>query len=329
MILSIIVPVYNVEAYLNKCVGSLLDQNLNSSQYEIILVDDGSTDASGQICNDFAAVHTNIRVIHQKNGGLSSARNSGIIEAKGKFIQFVDSDDYLNADVLGDLIEKLENEDLDILRINYQNVDATGKVFEPNKYSKPFVDYSEKVCDGLTFLNERLGYACYAVQFIARASILQKKGNSFKDGIYFEDVEWTPRILLQAQRIASSPLMVYNYLFRDNSITRNVDICRKRKSINDKLSLIQSLQSMSGSVNDSRWFHGMASQLALSVLLETSRFFNSERRDIIHELRELQVFPLSLYHATPVARRKMILANCSPYLLCNLHHAKTKYKAEK
>ena len=329
MILSIIVPVYNVETYLKKCVCSLLDQNMNSSQYEIILVDDGSTDSSGQICNEFAAVHPNIRVIHQKNGGLSSARNAGIIEAKGKYIQFVDSDDYLNANVLGDLIKKLENENLDILRINYQNVDATGKVFEPNKYSKPFVDYSEEVCDGLTFLNERLGYACYAVQFIVRTSILQKEGNCFKEGIYFEDVEWTPRILLQAQRIASSPMMVYNYLFRDNSITRNVDLYRKRKAIKDKLSLLQSLQPMSGSVNDSRWFHGMASQLALSVLWETSRFFNSEWRDIIHELRELQVFPLSLYHATPVARRKMILANFSPYLLCNLLHVKTLFKTEK
>ena len=322
MILSIIVPVYNVETYLKKCVCSLLDQNLNSSQYEIIMVDDGSTDSSGQICNEFAAVHPNIRVIHQKNGGLSSARNAGIIEAKGKYIQFVDSDDYLNANVLGDLIKKLENENLDILRINYQNVDATGKVFEPNKYSKPFVDYSEEVCDGLTFLNERLGYACYAVQFIVRSSILQKEGNCFKEGIYFEDVEWTPRILLQAQRIASSPMMVYNYLFRQGSITRDTDSSRQRKIVYDRLSLVSTLRELGRGTSDKRWFDAMIAHNVLNILQGVSLYFFSERGQIIHQLKRLTVFPLSDWHSTHSSAKKIRLANFSPRLLCLLYYIK-------
>ena len=92
--LSFIVPIYNVEQYLRKCVDSLLAQDVPSSEYEVILVDDGSPDACPQICDEYAAACEDIRVIHRENGGLSAARNSGIEIAKGKYVCFVDSDDY-------------------------------------------------------------------------------------------------------------------------------------------------------------------------------------------------------------------------------------------
>ena len=124
MILSVIVPVYNTEAYLEKCVSSLLDQDLPKEDYEIILIDDGSTDSSGSLCDVFVSAHDNIRVIHQSNRGLSAARNEGIALARGKYIQFVDSDDYLNPNVLQGIVLALESKNLDILRINYQNVNS-------------------------------------------------------------------------------------------------------------------------------------------------------------------------------------------------------------
>ena len=148
MKVSVIVPVYNVEAFLTKCVDSLLAQDLPASDYEIILVDDGSTDDSGALCDDFAAAYGNIFVIHQANRGLSGARNAGIPAAMGEYILFVDSDDFLEPNVLGGLVKLMEDKDLDILRFNYQNVNMKGEVFEPNKYSKPYVDYSGEVCDG-------------------------------------------------------------------------------------------------------------------------------------------------------------------------------------
>ena len=324
MLLSIIVPVFNVEAYLNKCVASLLDQDLSSVDYEIILVDDGSTDRSGKICDDWADAHENIRVIHQPNGGLSRARNTGIAVARGQYIQFVDADDYLNANVLGAITERAVLHDLDILRINYQNVDEAGRVFEPNKYSKPFVDYSEEVCDGLSFLNERLGFACYAVQFVTRASLLQREGNGFKEGIYFEDVEWAPRILLQAKRVASMPTIVYNYLYRRNSITRNVDLNRKRKALDDKMFLVRFLHRLGCDYSDCEWFDGMVSQTVLSILLEVGRSFYSERKKYIKDLKEMKVFPLSSFHATPAAHRRVQIANLSPEVLCLIHHFKSR-----
>ncbi len=322
MKLSIIVPVYNVEAFLNKCVDSLLAQDLPEDDFEIILVDDGSTDSSGALCDTLAAEHGNIRVIHQQNRGLSGARNAGIPGASGDYVMFVDSDDFLCPNVLGTLVGLMESKALDILRFNYQNVNMDGAVFEPNKYVKPFVDYSDEVCDGEMFLNERLGYACYAWQFLVKASILRKEGNGFKEGIYFEDVEWTPRILLQARRVASTDTLVYNYLFRTGSIARNKDAEKKRKAIRDKMTILEGFAALRPLVKDDRWFRGMSSQIALSIFDIVGRFFYPERKEYIRALKRQVAFPLSTYHATKSSRRKIWLANVSPYLVCCLYHRK-------
>lgn len=320
MKLSIIVPVYNVEAYLQKCVDSLLAQDLPASDYEIILVDDGATDGSGALCDTLAAARGNIRVIHQENRGLSGARNAGIPVAFGEYIIFVDSDDFLEPNVLGGLVKEMEDKQLDILRFNYQNVDMDGGVFEPNKYSKPFVDYSGEVCDGETFLNERLGFACYAWQFIVKSSILHQEGNGFQEGIYFEDVEWTPRILLQAGRVASTDTVVYDYLYRTGSIARNTDNEKKRKAIRDKTTILEGFAALKRIVRDNRWLRGMSAQIVLSMLDTIGRFFYPERKEYVKALKKLVDFPLSTYHATKSAKRKIWLANVSPYLVCLLYH---------
>ena len=322
MKLSIIVPVYNVEAFLTKCVDSLLAQDLPADDYEIIIVDDGSTDGSGALADALATEHGNIRVIHQRNRGLSGARNAGIPVASGTYVMFVDSDDFLCPNVLGTLVGLMESKELDILRFNYQNVNMDGAVFEPNKYVKPFVDYSDEVCDGETFLNERLGYACYAWQFLVKASILRKEGNGFKEGIYFEDVEWTPRILLQARRVASTDTLVYNYLFRTGSIARNKDAEKKRKAIRDKMTILEGFAALRSQVKDDRWFRGMSSQIALSIFDIVGRFFYPERKEYIRALKRQVAFPLSTYHATKSSKRKILLANVSPYLVCRLYHRK-------
>ena len=324
MFLSIIVPVFNVKAYLERCVDSLLDQDLDRTDYEIILVDDGSTDGSSGLCDELAERETNIRVIHKENGGLSSARNAGIAVAGGDYIQFVDSDDYLMPSVLNGLREQIEKQDLDILRYNYQNVNEASEVFEPNKVSKPFTDYSTTVCNGVTFLTERLGYACYACQFVVRAELLRNGNSTFTEGIYFEDVDWTPRILLQAQRVASTDTMVYNYLFRTGSITRTPDLAKQKKKLTDRLYLIDSLQKLKQQSGRPEWFDGMISQIALSIVTAAGISFYPERRTILRTLREKEVFPLSTFHATDGAAKKIRLTNLSPALMCLFLHLKNR-----
>ena len=123
--ISVIVPVYNVEKYLVRCLESLLDQSL--SGIEIILVDDGSTDNSSHICDDYAKKHKNIRVIHKKNQGLGMARNSGLELAKGEYVTFVDSDDYIEKDALKKLYDKAVQYQADTVLGTFYRVDAYGQ----------------------------------------------------------------------------------------------------------------------------------------------------------------------------------------------------------
>ena len=320
--LSIIVPVYGVEAYLRKCVDSLLAQDLSVDDYEIILVDDGSPDGCPAICDEYALLHRNIRVIHQQNRGLSGARNAGIAAASGRYIQFVDSDDYLDPNVLDSLVSKMDSGRLDVLRFDYRNVNDNYEVIDPNKTPKTYVDYSEDICDGQTFLTERLGFGCYACQFIIRRELLTDC--RFKEGIYFEDSEWTPRMLLKAERVASTPVGVYNYLMRRGSITKSTDENKKLKALEDRMSLIDSLNGQKQGAGDKRWFDGMISHNALAIISDISQNSFDKRKYYIGELRKKGVFPLSKYHAGATAIRKIRTANVSPMLLCLLLHLKNK-----
>ena len=147
-------------------------------------------------------------------------------------------------------------------------------------------------------------------------------GRTDREGIYFEDVEWTPRILLQARRVASTDTLVYNYLFRTGSIARNKDAEKKRKAIRDKMTILEGFAALRPQVKDDRWFRGMSSQIALSIFDIVGRFFYPERKEYIRALKRQVAFPLSTYHATKSSRRKILLANVSPYLVCRLYHRK-------
>lgn len=320
MMLSVVVPIYNVENYLRKCVDSLLNQDLACSDYEIILVDDGSTDGSGTIADEYAAAFGHIRAIHQANAGLSGARNTGIRTARGEYVQFVDSDDYLEPNVLGALLKKMESERLDVLRFNYQNVDEHYSVFEPYKEHKPFVDYRDNVTDGPDFLMARLGYGCYAWQFMMRADAL--RGCLFTEGIYFEDTDWTPRLLAGARRVTSVDTMVYNYLMREGSITQSVSDRKRRKLLDDKLFLVDALSKQMADKTDRRWYQGMVAATVVSLLGMVAADFYESRGGYLAQLRRKRVYPLSSFHASKRVRRKIRLINLSPTLFCWLAHVR-------
>ncbi|MCQ2336035.1 MAG: glycosyltransferase [Paludibacteraceae bacterium] len=324
--LSIIVPVYNVSKYLAKCLDSLLVQDLMIEEYEIIVVNDGSTDNSGEIAKEYADKYSNIILINQENQGLSGARNTGIKVAQGKYIQFVDSDDYLEPNVLKTLVDKMDGDSLDVLRFNYQNVNENYEVYEPYKEHKPFVDYRDEICDGLTFLTERLGYGCYAWQFIIKTDIFTKDGNLFKPGIYFEDTEWTPRILTQTHRVTSTEFMVYNYLLRSGSITNSVSIEKKRKVLDDKMALIQSLKEQMSDKSDKRWYEGMISATVVSIVGIIVTDFYDDKDKILKKLKSFDVFPLSKYHLSKSQKKKIALINISSNILCWLLHILYKFK---
>ena len=129
--ISIIIPVYNVEKYLERCLESVLSQTFK--EIEILLIDDGSTDSSGVICDDFAKKDTRIRVIHKKNGGLSSARNCGIENATSPLLGFVDSDDYIDPDMYEVLYNELKKADADIAMCDLVNCYEGQKIEKHNR----------------------------------------------------------------------------------------------------------------------------------------------------------------------------------------------------
>ena len=316
MKLSIIVPIYNVAPYLRNCVDSLLAQDI--SGYEIILVDDGSTDNSGAIADELAhafrlsplASRLQMNVIHQPNAGLSAARNTGIAAATGDYIMFVDSDDYLQPNALGALMEQVERDNLDVLRFRYQNVRESGEAFAPYKDMTNYNDYSGTPTDGLTFLNERMGTQCYVVQFLVKADFVRQE--LFTPGIYFEDTDWTPRLLLRAKRVASTDLVVYNYLWREGSITLSQkDIAKQRKQLNDKLTILAKLNKLGNTVSDRRWFDSMISGMVVNFVGIIASTFYKERNEYIKQIKALNILPITTYHIAPRAQRKVRLINIS------------------
>lgn len=317
MKLSVIVPIYGVAKYLCKCIDSLLSQDI--MDYEIILVDDGSPDECPQICDDYAERFTNIKAIHQENMGLSEARNTGTRAAQGKYIMYVDSDDYLQPNVLCALIQQIERDKLDVLRFRYQNVRENGEVFAPYKDMTNYNDYSSVPTDGLTFLNERMGTQSYAVQFIFRRELALQE--HFTPGIYFEDTDWTPRMLLRAERVASTDLVVYNYLWREGSITLSQkDIMKQRKQLQDKMGLLERLNQWGDQVDDRHWFDSMISSLVVNIVGMLAGPFYAERREYIKQIKALGILPITTDRIAPRAKRKVTLINWSIDLAIWLLH---------
>lgn len=316
MLLSIIVPGQNVEAYIGKCLDSLLYQDISNSDYEIIVVNDGSTDKTKEIVEGYVSSHSNVILINQQNKGLSGARNSGVKVARGSYVMYIDSDDYIEKNVLGGLLAQAERDNLDVLRYNYRNVDEDYKVIVPKRNNKLYVDYSGDVTDGFSFLTHRLGYACYAWQFLIKAELA--KNVLFKEGIYFEDTEWAPRMLNEAKRVASTDVVVYNYMKRTNSITNAVDDVKKRKVIEDKMSLIEGLRQQSVGKVDKSWYEGMIAHTVLSIMGLVAIQYYDERNPYISRLKRMGVFPLSMNKSSLRNKIKLMMISVFPSFYCRL-----------
>ena len=233
---SIIIPIYKVEQYLNECVDSILNQSF--FDYEIILVDDGSPDNCPKICDDYASKHNFIKVIHKPNGGLSSARNAGIRVATGRYIIFMDSDDWWNPDVdvnsiLDDVNNHPETEMFLFSSLDYVEGEGLYKRTEHEQLSNIRTDsidhyYSDLLANG--------NLEVHAATKIIKREFLIENNLFFKEGITSEDNEWMLRLLrvLKSVKIIDYPLYMYR-TGRVGSITNTI----KRKNISDVLDIIQ------------------------------------------------------------------------------------------
>lgn len=212
-LVSIIVPVYNVEKYLTECVESILAQSYE--KLEIILVDDGSTDGSGKICDAYEKTDSRIRVIHKENGGLSDARNRGIEESKGAYLSFVDSDDKVHKDFVVSLIKSMTC-DSDIVQCAYAKVYESGMEISYGK-SCIFVDGkdSQKYFLGKEGNPEPFDIACNKIY---RKTLF--RDIRYPVGRVHEDIATTYQLFYKARHIKVIPDILYYYRIRSGSITQ-------------------------------------------------------------------------------------------------------------
>ena len=207
--LSIIVPVYKVEPYIHKCVDSILNQTF--TDFEIILVDDGSPDNCGKICDEYAQKDKRVRVIHKENGGLSDARNAGIDVAVGKIIGFVDSDDWIEAYMYAEMLSYMEENNLDIVCADTNQV-KEGKVKFKPRYSKNKIwSRNEAVCE---ILNGTLDNAAW--NKIYKRNVIGDV--RYPKGRIYEDVATTYKFISNSQKVGYISKAYYNYLKRKGSI---------------------------------------------------------------------------------------------------------------
>ncbi len=212
ILLSIIIPVYNVELFVEKCIRSCETQDINKDEYEIIVVNDGSTDNSLNIVNDLARRFPNIRVFSQSNAGLSAARNKGIQNARGDYIMFVDSDDWIAEKCLGKICSKLKIEQPDALAICAANVKGDGMIERRQAYA------DVTPMSGYELLKK--GVSPCAPFAIWSAKFFKKYELSFFEGIFHEDSEFTPRAYYLADKVSFVNDIIYYVFQNPNSITR-------------------------------------------------------------------------------------------------------------
>lgn len=326
--LSIIIPVYNTELFLSKCINSLLNQNIPFSDYEIIIVNDGSTDNSLLIAETFRKKHSVIRLFSQENIGVGAARNFGIREAIGKYLLFVDSDDYIQPDCLGSLIKYMELNSLDLLRFNYCTVNENGQTIQKTKNSTFSIIYNNYVVNGETFLTDYLGWACYAWSFLYRTSFLKRNDLFFNPSIYFEDVEWLVRVLKLVNRVLSIDRKIYVYLHRPGSITQSIQIDKKNKVISDKLFIIESLKQLSETSPNKKvslWCNGMISLTIMGILAYVENELPERKIEIVNILNDKKFLPLKSYRFTFKQKRDLTIINFSPLLYCILKRKSLTY----
>lgn len=208
---SVIVPVYNVEAYLKTCVDSVIAQTC--SDYELILVDDGSTDHSGALCDRLAA-KTGCHVVHQENGGLGAARNTGIATARGDYLVFLDSDDFLSPDALSGLSAEIDRCPADIYSFGFITNDGHQDLTafrDQLPYHTPLT-----LADHPQLLLTLPNAWCRAV----RRQLFLSSGIRFPARVWFEDIRTTMKLFAVADSVVSLPDVWYHYVQREGSITR-------------------------------------------------------------------------------------------------------------
>ena len=326
MKLSIVVNMYNTAKYMPRCMETLLEQDIPQSEYEIILVDDCSLDNSLEMAKEYAAQYKNVRVcMHEKNKGLAAARNTGIDATRGLYMCFVDPDDYIEKNSLAALLKQMDDENLDMLRFNYQKVDEDYRSVPDFEIEARF-DYTPGVMTGTKYLAHRLGIGCYVWAYIYRSDFVKGTGIRFFEGCFFDDTPWLPRILQKAQRVNVNPVRHQYYLQRTGSMVHSHNKQAVMRKVDMHMQMINILveQKHSAPIETYDWYNMMFAHAAVSLLTSVACVDYRMSLDYYKRLKDKGMLPLSTNRASKKNVRKIKMLNLCPRLMLLLIYIKNR-----
>ena len=317
---------YNTAKYMLRCMETLLEQDIPKEEYEIILVDDCSPDNSLEMAREYATQYKNVRICtHEKNKGLAAARNTGIDAAKGQYLCFVDPDDYIEKNSLAALLKQMDDEQLDMLRFNYQKVDEEYNNVPDSEIEARF-DYTSGVMTGTEYLAHRLGVGCYVWAYIYRLDFIKSTGIRFFEGCFFDDTPWLPRILQKAQRVNVNPIRHQYYLQRVGSMVHSHNKQAVMRKVDMHMQMIDILaeQKKDAPKKTYEWYDMMFAHAAVSLLTSVACVDYWLSLDYYKRLKEKGIFPLSPNRASKKNFRKIKLINLCPRLMLLLVHIRNR-----
>lgn len=325
--LSFIIPLYNSAKWLEKCLYSVLNQDIPESEMEIICVNDGSPDNSANMAREIGKTHPCIIVLDQENQGPSGARNNGMRHATGKYLCFVDPDDFVEPNVYGKLVQQMEDENLDMLRFNHQCVNENYQPVDKPAFEKRF-NYSPKLMSGAEFIATRLDIACNIWRYMYRREIITENEIWCFTGDYYDDTPWLPLVLLKAERMNICDTVVYDYMERSDSLVKTKNPKMMKRKSDGVILLLKYLEDERKSIIDGRlsidvkweegviaWYKHIEAHSVVTLLTNIGTSLFSERHKYLQQLRELKIFPLSVESDTKKTIRKARIANIHPLLL--------------
>lgn len=280
---SFIVPVYNTEKYLKKCLDSLVNQTYKD--FEIIVVNDGSTDKSSSIISKYQKKYKNIIVIDKENEGLSMARNRGVQKSSGKYIIFVDSDDYVSNKLLEEVDKKIDDSDILRFQIATEDEDYT----KINEYHE---EGFESMCgyDAFKYLSS-YHFVEPAWCYVIRKNYYIENKFSFKKGVYHEDFGLIPYVIYKARKVKSIDFIGYYYIQRNGSIMNNNDYKKTVKKAFDMLEQYKTMRLFAKNINRKNNLDDyFLSYISNSVIVKARELKKDEKKVYINELKKLNVF---------------------------------------
>lgn len=227
-LISIVIPVYNVEGLLERCVYSIINQKYYN--YEIILIDDGSTDSSGRICDSFASQFDNIKALHYANEGVSKARNKGVEISQGEYIIFMDSDDYWCDDnILNKFQRIIEESDPDIIRGEYKAVDLNGNTLYQRTELPGKKEHTNKIIDNVTLLTQAIQGEYFLFLYLFKKNIISRIKMDVQFTCY-EDIDFLAKLFATPHKNYYILDVFYAYTKRPNTLSSNINLRKLQNS---------------------------------------------------------------------------------------------------